>query len=51
MLINMGMTAGVMPVTGIPLPFISYGGSFLLVCLLAMGQVQRAAAEAPKPDG
>jgi rod shape determining protein RodA len=44
-LINVGMTLGVMPVTGIPLPFISYGGSFLLVSLLAMGLVQRAAAE------
>jgi rod shape determining protein RodA len=44
-LINVGMTVGVMPVTGIPLPFISYGGSFLLVNLLAMAVVQRVAAE------
>jgi rod shape determining protein RodA len=44
-LINVGMTVGVMPVTGIPLPFISYGGSFLLVNLLAMAVVQRIAAE------
>ena len=44
-LINVGMTVGVMPVTGIPLPFISYGGSFLLVNLLAMAIIQRIAAE------
>ncbi len=37
-LINMGMTMGLMPVVGIPLPFISYGGSATLVnfCLLGM---------------
>jgi rod shape determining protein RodA len=44
-LINVGMTVGVMPVTDIPLPFISYGGSFLLVNLLAMAVVERVAAE------
>lgn len=44
-LINVGMTVGIMPVTGIPLPFISYGGSFLLVNLLAMAIIQRVAAE------
>ncbi|HET7276102.1 MAG TPA: rod shape-determining protein RodA [Longimicrobiaceae bacterium] len=45
-LINTGMTVGIMPITGIPLPFLSYGGSFLLVNLLAVGVVQRIAAEA-----
>lgn len=45
-LVNTGMTVGVMPITGIPLPFLSYGGSFLLVNLLAMAIVQRVAAEA-----
>jgi rod shape determining protein RodA len=44
-LVNTGMTVGVMPITGIPLPFISYGGSFLMVNLLAMAVVQRIAAE------
>jgi rod shape determining protein RodA len=44
-LINVGMTVGIMPVTGIPLPFISYGGSFLLVNVLAMAVIQRVAAE------
>jgi len=33
-IINIGMTIGVMPVTGIPLPFLSYGGSFLLTCMV-----------------
>jgi rod shape determining protein RodA len=43
--VNIGMTIGVMPITGIPLPFLSYGGSFLLVTFLAFGVIQRAAAE------
>ena len=33
-IINIGMTIGVMPITGIPLPFMSYGGSFLLTSFL-----------------
>lgn len=36
---NIGMTMGVMPVTGIPLPFISYGGTFLLTCFACIGLV------------
>jgi rod shape determining protein RodA len=36
-LINVGMTIGIMPITGIPLPFISYGGSSLITCLMAVG--------------
>jgi rod shape determining protein RodA len=42
---NVGMTANVMPITGIPLPFFSYGGSFLLVCFLAVGLVARIGKE------
>lgn len=34
---NIGMTMGLMPVTGIPLPFISYGGTFLLANLVSIG--------------
>lgn len=44
-LVNVGMTIGVMPITGIPLPFISYGGSFLLVNIVALALVLRIAAE------
>ena len=36
---NIGMTIGIMPVTGIPLPFLSYGGSNLLANMAAMGLV------------
>jgi rod shape determining protein RodA len=42
---NVGMTANVMPITGIPLPFFSYGGSFLLTCLVAVGLCLRLARE------
>ena len=37
---NIGMTLGIMPVTGIPLPFVSYGGSSLLTSFTAVGLVQ-----------
>ncbi len=36
---NVGMTMGIMPVTGIPLPFVSYGGSAILTTCAAMGLV------------
>jgi len=39
MFINIGMNTGVVPATGIPLPFISYGGSNLLINALAVGVV------------
>ena len=42
---NIGMTVNLMPVTGIPLPFFSYGGSFLLTCSLAIGIALRVAWE------
>lgn len=42
---NIGMTVNLMPVTGIPLPFFSYGGSFLLTCSLAVGIALRVAYE------
>ena len=36
---NIGMTMGLMPVTGIPLPFISYGGTFMWTCMIAFALV------------
>ncbi len=44
-MVNIGMTVGIMPITGIPLPFLSYGGSFLLASFLALGMAQRIAGE------
>lgn len=38
--VNIGVNLGVMPVTGTPLPFVSYGGSSLMTFLLALGLVQ-----------
>ena len=42
---NVGMTVNLMPITGIPLPFFSYGGSFMITCGLALGLVLRVAWE------
>lgn len=38
-LVNIGMTSGIMPVTGIPLPFITYGGSTMWANMLAVGLI------------
>ena len=38
--VNIAMTIGLVPITGIPIPFISYGGSFVLSCCLLQGLVQ-----------
>ena len=40
---NIGMTSGVMPITGIPLPFISYGSSFMVVNLIMLGMISSVA--------
>ncbi len=37
---NIGMTLGIMPVTGLPLPFVSYGGSSMFANLMAVGLLQ-----------
>ena len=41
--INVGMNLGLMPVTGIPLPFVSYGGSSFLTLMLGLGLVESVA--------
>jgi len=38
--INVAMTVGLMPIVGLPLPLVSYGGSFVLSMMLALGLVQ-----------
>ncbi|OIQ02252.1 MAG: rod shape-determining protein RodA [Zetaproteobacteria bacterium CG06_land_8_20_14_3_00_59_53] len=43
--INIGMVSGVMPVVGVPLPFVSYGGSALITMLAALGMVMRVHIE------
>ena len=37
LIVNMGMTVGVFPVTGLPAPFLSYGGTFFLTCAIIVG--------------
>lgn len=39
-MINIGMNLGIFPVTGLPLPFLSYGGSSLAACLIAIGLLE-----------
>jgi rod shape determining protein RodA len=43
---NVGMTVNLMPITGIPLPLFSYGGSFFVICLLCLGLALRVAWDA-----
>ena len=38
--VNIGMTMGIMPVTGLPLPFVSYGGSAIFADMIAVGALQ-----------
>ena len=51
---NVGMTLNLMPITGIPLPFFSYGGSFMLACWLRrrLARFRRGAriVEASRPS-
>ncbi len=43
--LNVGMTVGLTPVVGLPLPLVSYGGSFLLVTFVGLGVVHRTLTE------
>jgi rod shape determining protein RodA len=44
--VNVGMTIGIMPITGVPLPLMSYGGSSVITTLLAIGLLQSIYAQA-----
>ncbi len=49
---NVGMTVRVLPITGIPLPLLSYGGSSLITTLIGLGLVQSVRAHrGPRPSG
>jgi len=49
MFINMAMVMGMIPVVGVPLPFLSYGGSFLLTCFMACGLLQHVYINREQP--
>ncbi|MEA2377275.1 MAG: rod shape determining protein RodA [Thermoleophilaceae bacterium] len=44
--VNVGMTIGIMPITGVPLPLMSYGGSSVITTLMAIGLLQSIHAQA-----
>jgi rod shape determining protein RodA len=44
--VNVGMTIGIMPITGVPLPLMSYGGSSVLVTFIALGLLQSICIQA-----
>jgi rod shape determining protein RodA len=46
--VNMSMVMGLAPVVGVPLPLVSYGGSAMLVLLIAFGFVQSAHVHKPR---
>lgn len=48
--VNVGMAIGLMPVTGIPLPFITYGGSSLISLLVGLGIVESVRMRSRLPD-
>ena len=47
-IVNLFGVMGLMPLTGVPLPFLSYGGSYAICLMIAMGLVQRVAIESKK---
>jgi len=47
--VNVGMVTGIMPVTGIPLPFVTYGGSSLISLLFGLGILQSIRMRSHKP--
>ena len=47
-MINLGGVMGLIPLTGVPLPFLSYGGSYAICLMIALGLVQRVSVESYK---
>lgn len=47
--INIGMNIGLVPVVGVPLPFVSYGGSSLLISMISIGLVESVVTHQPFP--
>lgn len=47
---NIGMNLGLLPVTGLPLPFLSYGGSSMFACWAAIGIVIAVTSTTPRPS-
>jgi rod shape determining protein RodA len=47
--VNVGMVVGIMPVTGMPLPFITYGGSSLISLLFGLGILQSIRMRSHRP--
>jgi rod shape determining protein RodA len=47
--LNVGMTMGIMPVAGVPLPFLSYGGTALIINMMAIGVLQSIRGLNPRP--
>ncbi|OGV64575.1 MAG: rod shape-determining protein RodA [Lentisphaerae bacterium RIFOXYC12_FULL_60_16] len=48
--VNMAMTVGLMPVTGVPLPLLSYGGSFMMLVMSGVGLVQSVQVRMYRPE-
>jgi len=48
--VNLAMTIGLLPITGLPLPLVSYGGSFLLAIGIALGLIQSVRAHRAAPS-
>ena len=46
---NIGMTLGIMPVAGIPLPFVSYGGSSMFASFIAIGLLENVRLRSTRP--
>ena len=48
--VNIGAVTGILPITGVPLPFVSYGGSSLLFSMMGAGLLLNVARQARLPD-